>query len=160
MTGVAILAGVLWAWQHISQPPHSQAGEVPTAIAGVPLMQVITGEEAVRSINRLHGKEFPLVSGAVAVYGEQNVILWVSTAADEAAAGELTRLMTERIAEGRSPFQENGSRKVDGVTVYDLTGLGQRHFYWQSGNLVLWLAADEALAGRALEETIAFYAAK
>ncbi len=161
--GGVIVVGALLTWAHVSQsvPPMPAtevvAGAPPHTIAGVPLSQVITGPEAIRSIQQLHGKEFPLVSGAVATYGDGNIVLWVSGAGDEAAAAELTALMTERIAEGRSPFTEEGTRQVDGFTIYDLSGLGQRHFYWQSGDLVLWLAADEALAEDALKEVVSFY---
>jgi hypothetical protein len=35
--------------------------------------------------------------------------------------------------------------------------MGQRHFYFQSGSLVVWLAADDTLAEPALEQVAAFY---
>ena len=77
-------------------------------------------------------------------------------------SGDLTFVRVEtgralRIAEGRSPFEELGSFELDDFVIYELEGIGQTHYYWQSGRLVLWLAADGELAERALGEVVIFY---
>jgi hypothetical protein len=41
--------------------------------------------------------------------------------------------------------------------VYQVEGLGQAHYYFQSGDLIIWLAADKALADTSLAELLAFY---
>ena len=158
VTGVAVLGAVgLFAWHTSLAEKVVLGSSVPPEIAGFPLAQEISGQEAIDSIHELHGKDFVLVDGAVAAYGVQNVILWVSDAGSESAAADLTDLMKVRIAEGRSPFSDQGSFDVDGFLVYALDGLGQTHYYWQSGRLVLWLAADYDIALSALQETVRFY---
>ncbi|MEK7277886.1 MAG: hypothetical protein AAB342_03630 [Chloroflexota bacterium] len=138
------------------------AAAVPEAIAGMPLSQKTVGVEAVAEVTRLHGKEFPLTSGAMAMYGQGAATLWVSgTAANPLAAG-MVRAMTDKIADAsagsaRSPFTPLGERQMSGRTVYELSGMGQRHFYFQSSNLVIWLAVDETIAENALDETLQFY---
>ncbi len=71
----------------------------------------------------------------------------------------MVHAMTDKILKGRSPFTPTGTHDVDGRTVYALAGMGQQHVYFQSGNLVIWLAApmDEALAEKALEDVLQFY---
>ncbi|MBA4379419.1 MAG: hypothetical protein C0393_01810 [Anaerolinea sp.] len=155
--GLFLLGGVLLYGWHTARPARLAAESVPGTIAGLPLSQVTTGQEAIASIHDLHGRQFSLVDGAVAVYGNRNITLWVSISGDEGHAAELLELMGTKIAEGRSPFSDNGIRQIKGRAVYDLTGLGQRHFYFQSGRLVIWLAADETIAAQALEETLNFY---
>jgi len=156
--GVVILAGAVFYYLHVNQPEKGAlASSVPQMIAGIPLSQVITGEEAIENIQQLHGKGIPLVEGAVAVYGNQNLILWVSDAGNRSGAEELIELMRIRINEGSSPFEERGDFKLEDLTIYALDGMGQNHYYWRSGQLVMWLAADRELAEEALQEVVAFY---
>ena len=158
VVGIAILVIVGMYALHINRPARQFLGSsTPQTIAGISLAQVITGQQAIDSIHQLHGKDFPLVDGAVAVYGEQNVILWVSDAGSQTAAADQTELMKVRIAEGRSPFVDQGTFEQNGFLIYALDGLGQAHYYWQSGSLVLWLAADYEIAPGALQETVRFY---
>lgn len=133
------------------------AAAVPDSIAGAPLSQKTVGLEAVAEVTRLHGKEFPLTSGAMAMYGEDAATLWVSGTAASPLAAEMVRAMTDKITQGRSPFTPTGTRRLNGRDVYELDGLGQRHFYFQSGNLVIWLTADDSIAEDALGEVAQFY---
>ena len=131
---------------------------VPDTLSGLPLTTASFGQPAIAEIARLHGKEFPLTSGAVAAYGgEGEATLWVSGAPLNWTATQMVRTMEKKIAEGRTPFTPMGTREVSGRTVYELAGMGQRHFYFQAGRLVVWLAADEALAEKALGEVLRFY---
>lgn len=157
ISGLLLLSGALLFLWHTTLRPSLSAVTVPDAIAGIPLSGKLIGEKAVTEIQRMHGVDFPMTGGAVAVYGDQNIILWVSGTSAKSQAEQLIQRMEVSIAEGRSPFTPNGVRVFDGHAVYDLTGLGQRHFYFQSGDLVIWLAADEGIADRALKETLQFY---
>jgi len=161
VTGISLLIGVVLYYFYIRPTTGTdQAESIPRTIAGLALAQVITGQEAVDAIHQLHGKDFPLTNGAVASYGAQNATLWVSGTGGESDAAALTEMMKVRIAEGRSPFVDQGSFNLDGFTIYALDGLGQAHYYWQSGSLVLWLTVDQELASSALQETIHFYRPK
>jgi hypothetical protein len=133
------------------------AAAVPDVVAGARLVQKTVGPEAVAEVTRLHGKEFPLTSGAMATYGNGTATLWVTGVPASPMAAEMVRAMTNKIAEGRSPFRPMGTREIHVRAVYELGGMGQRHFYFQSGSLVIWLAADEAIAEKALMETLTFY---
>ncbi len=156
--GALLVAGAagLWLFPTVAaQPPSAEA--VPDSIAGKPLSQKSVGAAAIAEVSRLHGKAFPLTAGAVAQYGGGAVTLWVAGAPSNAGAAELVQSMTDRIAEGSAPFTPQGMRQVSGRPVYVLTGMGQRHFYFQAGSLVIWLAADESLAEKALGEVSQYY---
>jgi len=157
---VLLAAGLLLVAAALFLSLHAGGGAgapFPPSLAGLPLSSHLTGADAVASIQQLHGRQFPMADGVVAVYGEGSAVLWVSLAVDEAAAAELAELMRVRIAAGQSPFVEQGVSELDGITLHALDGMGQRHFYWQSGALVLWLAADESTSGQALLDAVAFY---
>lgn len=131
---------------------------LPGHVAGYTLARHAFGQAAIDEITQMHGKAFSLTSGAVGIYGAQGqATLWVSGTGLPFIAGRLVEAMRERIAEGRSPFTPLGGRQEDGRTVYELEGHGQKHFYWQSGRLVVWLAADFELAEQALAEMLDFY---
>jgi hypothetical protein len=147
-----------WTYGAVLANPGPVA--VPDSVAGMPLAQKAVGPEAVAEVARLHGKEFPLTSGAMATYGGDGAVtLWVSGAPVSFIANEMVHAMTDKILKGRSPFTPTGTHDVDGRTVYELVGMGQQHFYFQSGSLVVWLTApmDEALAEKALEDVLQFY---
>jgi hypothetical protein len=144
--GVMLLVGAA-GWGVLStRLANPDALAVPEAIAGLPLAGKSVGPQAVAEVARLHGKGFLLTSGATATYGDGAATLWVAGTLAGPLASEMVRAMTEKIAAGRSPFTPTGPRDVGGRTVYELKGMGQWHFYFQSGSLVVWLTASRALA--------------
>ncbi len=155
--GAILLLAVITYWLYAEILANPGAAAVPDSLAGLRLTQKTVGPEAVAEITRLHNKAFPLTSGAMAMYGDGSVMLWVSGAPATSMAAEMVRAMTDKIAEGRSPFTPLGARQVNGRAVYELVGLGQRHYYFQAGALVVWLAASEEVAEKALGETLAHY---
>ncbi len=138
---------------------NPQAAPLPKQVGGLPLTIVDTGRQAAFEISRLHQKTFPLISASVGIYqGEYNAQIWASGFSFRWMAKQMARSMSESIASGTDlPFRPTGERVIDGHTVYTLEGLGQQHFFFTSGRLVIWLAADPEIADQALRDTLAFY---
>jgi len=131
---------------------------LPRAVAGMSLLATSTGRQAINEIESLHGQDFTLTDGARGSYGDNGeVTLWVSASATESGATQLLIAMRDKIAEGNSPFELIGEKDMDGRTVYQLEGMGQTHYFFPSGNLVIWLASNHDLARQALEQVLAFY---
>lgn len=132
---------------------------LPRAVAGLRLSEELAGRQAAGNIAELHRQEFPLSGAAVGTYrnGAHSATLWVSESPVDLLAARMERAMEEAIATKETPFVPEESRRVDGRVVHVLTGMGQTHYYFRSGNLVVWLAADQALAEAALTEILAFY---
>ncbi len=134
------------------------AAPLPDQIADLPRITQVYGAEAVVEINRLHVKEFLLTSGAVGVYWTKNqATLWVSGAPLEIVAQQILIAMRDKIAEGNSPFQQTGERQDVERIVYELDGLGQKHFYFRSGKLIVWVGVDEPYADRVLVDILEFF---
>ena len=157
VAGALLLLGSVAYWRYAAAVADPGEVRVPVMLAGQALAQQRQGVEAVAEVSRLHGKDFPLVSGAMAVYGNGAATVWVSGAPARLMAAQMVRAMAEKIAEGRSPFTPLATRDVPGRAVYELAGMGQRHFYFQSGAQVVWLAVDEAVAEQALADILSFY---
>jgi hypothetical protein len=156
--GILILVASLgYGFYHYTLTNPGNA-PLPDSLADLPLKSHAFGRQAVDQIHQLHGLEFPLSSGAVGFYGDQGqATLWISGTPSQSLAAKLTAQMMERIAEGNSPFTPTSAHQFDARTLYALEGHGQEHFYYQSGKLVVWLAADAEIADAALAKTLNFY---
>lgn len=157
--GALVLVASLIYWRVTQSIANPGAAELPDQVAGLPLAEASYGPEAVAEVTQLHNKAFPLSSGAAAMYGGPGsmVMLWVTGSPTQLIAKQMVSQMESAIAEGESPFTPKGTRQLGGRDVFELSGMGQRHFYFRSSELVVWLAADETLAETALAEALSFY---
>jgi hypothetical protein len=157
--GVLLIVASLTYWQFSKAIEMPTAATLPETLAGLEQTDVSLGPEAVDVVTQLHGQAFPLSSGAYGMYGDHNgmAMLWVAGAPAKVMASKMVEDMEQAIAEGESPFMPIGTRQVGGRTLYELTGMGQRHYYFQSASLVVWLTADETIAEAALAESLEFY---
>jgi hypothetical protein len=106
----------------------------------------------------MHGQEFQLNQGAVGKYGPgEDATLYVAGTPFGFMTGRLVKAMRDKIVRSESPFTPLGERKAGSRTVYELEGMGQRHYYFRSGNLVVWVAVDEAQADGVLGDVLNYY---
>jgi len=122
---------------------QANKNSAPQTISAFPRTQFISGQKAIESIQQLHGKNFNIEDGAVAVYGNQNVILWVSDAGSDQTATNLTSQMETRIADGTSPVAPLGS--------FDLHGFCHLRIEWfgkEALLLAIWTTGFVAGCGR------------
>lgn len=155
--GVALFLGALgWFYLNnlVSRPVVVL---LPTRIAGLPLTDQLTGAQAAENFISLHDQKFPITSGAIGFYGGDQATLWAAGAPLNFMAAGMVNSMRDKIAEGTSPFTQTSEFKIGGRTIYELNGMGQRHFYFQSKNLIIWLAADPSIADTAIEQILEAY---
>jgi hypothetical protein len=132
-------------------------GSLPDSIAGLQITNYTTGAEAITEFADLHGKEFPVSFGAIGIYGNREITLWVAGAPSASIALDMTNSMREKIEQGNSPFTPINEINDRNRKVYALEGMGQKHYYFQSENLVIWLAVDPAFADDALQQILEVY---
>ncbi len=131
---------------------------LPDKVAQLERTRYVTEREAAAEFRNLHGEQFPVTSGAVGVYGTNNEItVWVAGTPLSVLATQLVEAMHRKIAGGRSPFREVETFQDHGRTVYLLSGMGQKHYYFRSKNLVIWLASEPAIANEAIGEILEEY---
>ena len=154
-TGTILVAGSLLFWKNNEKQDESV--HLPKSLTGKALIEVNYGPDAVKEITQLHNKDFGAISGAMGIYGSNQLSVWVAGFSSPATAAQMATAMREKIIPGKFPFAPAGSQLIGGRAIYKLDGMGQKHYYFQSDNLVIWLATDETLAEAALEEVLAFY---
>ena len=156
-TGLAIVL-ITSGWFYFEQKITNPSPEaIPDNLAALPLMDQMTGRQAAFDFSQLHGKQFPLTSGAVGIYGDHQATLWVAGAPLKGIAARMVSSMREKIAEGRSPFTPTAEISDNKRTIYVLEGMGQKHYYFQSENLVIWLAIEADHADKAIQQLQEFY---
>ncbi|HZJ02584.1 MAG TPA: hypothetical protein VFE20_02710, partial [Thermoleophilia bacterium] len=130
---------------------------VPESLAGLGLFHEVTGPQAVTEVEQLHGKALGagLDSAWIAKYGQQGeATLWISRSNREEDAVEMLDRMTVLIEDGGTPFTGLENIGEDAAPIYQLDGMGQRHYYFRSGKDLYWLAAPPAQAEAALQELL------
>lgn len=155
--GSALLLGAA-GWFYLSNlVNHPAILPLPERIAGLPLTDRMTGSDAAENFINLHNQKFPITSGAIGFYGNNQATVWVAGAPFNFMAAGMVNSMRDKISEGNSPFTPANEFKINGRTIYELEGMGQRHFYFQSNNLIIWLAADPPIADEAIEQILEAY---
>jgi hypothetical protein len=131
---------------------------LPTQLVSLPLAGRIDGRSALTELTWMHNQGFPLNAGAVGTYGVENgITLYVAGTPLKLMTGRLLVAMRDKIAETNSPFTPLAEREINRRTVYELDGMGQRHYYFRSDDLIVWLATDETQAEEALRQVLEFY---
>ena len=157
-TGLLLIfigGGVLYIYQSTINP---QAVNLPDSIASSEIVLKSESWPAIKEIQRLHQQDFPLSGGAVGSYGmNQESKLWVSESPFHFMAKRMTRAMLNKIASVNSPFTPTGEFQDGKRTVYELDGMNQKHYYFQSGKLVIWLATDADTAEQSIQDALNFY---
>jgi hypothetical protein len=131
--------------------------DLPIQIAGLAITDSKASAEAIAEFTDLHGKKFPIISGAIGIYGNREITLWVAGSPSESIALQMTNTMQVKIAGGNSPFTPINEINDRNLKVYILEGMGQKHYYFQSENLVIWLAVDPAFSDEALQQILEVY---
>src|SRR5215212_3304756 len=134
-----------------------KSSALPAQIAGLDLSSSESGEAAISEFTSMHGKEFPVTSGRIGYYGNGRVTLWLAGTDNKSIAADMVSSMQARIAEGNSPFTPIDEIRNTDRKVYILEGMGQKHFYFQSNDLVIWLASDPSIADEAIQQILEVY---
>jgi len=153
-----LLIAVPTGWLYFSSlVDHPAAVPLPDQIAGLQMTDYTTGAQAAAQFEDLHNKQFPLTSGAIGIYGDHEITLWAAGTPLNFMTARMVNAMEEKIAKRNSPFTPLEQLAQGPRTIYVLEGMGQKHFYFQSKNLIIWLAADPSIADEALEQTLEAY---
>ena len=124
----------------------------PESLGDLRLLHSTEGKEALREINRLHGKDLGARDGYVAHYQKDGVVamLYLAQASSTGQAGRQLERMSDRIKRGASPFYHLKTSRQGEITLYSALGQGQVHYFYQRDSSVVWLAVDAPVAQQTL----------
>jgi len=127
-------------------------GEPPKSLGDLKLVHALQGTEALREIDRLHGKEVGGTEGYVAHYKTNGSVamLYLARAPSAAQAARQLGQMRNKIKKGGSSFYHLETSKKRGITLFSALGHGQIKYFYQLNTGVRWLAVDPPVAKQAL----------
>lgn len=126
--------------------------EPPRSLGDLELAHALRGEQALREIDRLHGKRLGAQDGYVAHYEKEGAaaMLYLARASSPAQADRQLEQMSDRIRRGDTPFNDLATSRRGAIALYSASGQGQLHYFFRRGSNVLWLAVDAPVAKQTL----------
>lgn len=156
--GIAVILFALGYFFYLREAVRIGSAPLPEELVGLSLEGKTEGISAIDELAWMHGQEFQLNKGAIGTYGMQGEItLYIAGTPFGFTTGSLVNAMRDKIAAVDSPFTPRTEREIEQRRVFELVGLGQKHFYFRSGELIIWLAVDESLAEEALAQALNYY---
>ncbi|MBI4674546.1 MAG: hypothetical protein HY741_23115 [Chloroflexi bacterium] len=133
-------------------PAQVNKDGIPEKLAVFALTNSVLGKDALAEFEKLHGQGFDLVGGYRADYvsGDKSATLWVGQAKDAASAEQMTKTMAGKIGADNRMFTDLQELEIGSRRMYSVNGQGQQHFFYATGDKVVWLAIDSAYAPDAL----------
>jgi hypothetical protein len=114
-------------------------------IAGLELVEWVSGDAAIKAINKLHGMPIEVATGFIAHYKgpDEKATIWVSEAASEKLAEEQIAIMIQKMKDSsRSPFSHYRDLYVRDLKVIAFDGMRQTHYVFRDNTWVYWISAD------------------
>ena len=114
-------------------------------IQDLELVKLITGDDAIKAVNKLHGMPIDAVRGFIAHYEGVNdkATIWVSEASSQDLAEEQLVVMIHKMkSNARSPFSHYRTLNIKGFSVIAFDGTGQVHYVFRDSKWVYWISAD------------------
>ena len=136
-----ILLGFLLAG--CNQPPSGPPFDPD--IQGLKLVKLITGHDAIKAINQLHGRSINVVRGFIAHYEGvyDKAVIWVSEASSQELAQEQIAVMIQKMKSNRrSPFGHYRTLDIRGLRVIAFDGMGQVHYVFRDNTWTYWISAE------------------
>lgn len=116
-----------------------------STIQNLKLVKLITGDDAIEDVNRLHGTQINVVSAYIAYYeGEKDkATIWVSEASSQKHAQSQLDVMIQKMKNNpRSPFNHYRNLERKGFSIIAFDGIGQVHYVFRDNKWVFWISAN------------------
>jgi hypothetical protein len=114
-------------------------------IKGLELVDWISGDEAIKAVNQLHGMPIDVVAAFIGKYKgpQERATIWVSEATSEELAREQIAVMIQKMKDNkRSPFSHYRDLNVRGWKVIAFDGMGQTYYVFRDNTWVYWISAN------------------
>jgi len=137
----------------------SPENKVPDVIGNESRVRLVTGSEAVKSINHLHGLDVATTQNYIAYYGaeEEDILYITSYDSPEKAADDFKKMIDKMSVNEDSPFYHLMPLSSYDDNVYMTIGMGAIHYIYLSGKNVLWLQTMQSFGMELPENLLALH---
>ncbi len=140
-------------------PEKAPAPKLPAAIGSLALARTVEGVEANKLIYNMHGKANSGSTSAVGYYGgaDSNNVLYISAFMNDEQARRAFERMLSKMADGPAGFSPPAKRPGPEQDIYETTGSGLKHFFFQKGMTVIWWQAAPGIAEETFKTVLQTY---
>jgi hypothetical protein len=133
--------------------------KVPDAIGDVSRVRLVSGAEAVKAINQLHGTEVAGIQNIIAYYGsdEEDILYIASYESLKNAVDDFNKMIQKMSESQDSPFYHLMPLSSYDDNVYMTIGMGAIHYIYISGKNLLWLHTMQSFGMELPENLLALY---
>jgi hypothetical protein len=119
----------------------------------------ITGKQATRVVNKMHGRSVATDANVIAEYGrDQKDLLFISRYSDQTEAQKAFDLMIEKMAAAKNgPFFHLMPLGQYDNKVYMSLGMGAMHYIYLSGKSLLWLQTYQSFGDKLPSRLLELY---
>lgn len=130
--------------------------ELPNRIGSLQQVRLLEGEKADAILNQMHDKDVTPETNKIGMYSgaEGGAVVYLSVYNSDDDANAAFAQMTRSIEHGNLLF--TGYRKVrfGKIDASFCVGQGQDHYFFVSGDRLYWLAADNVIAEKVVNELV------
>lgn len=114
-------------------------------IEGLKLTKLVTGDEAIKAIDKLHGRPINMARGFIAHFegDHDKATIWVSEPTPQELAQKQLAVMLHKMKSNRRlPFRNYRVLDTEGIRVIAFDGTEQIHYVFRDNKWVYWISAD------------------
>lgn len=122
----------------------------PEKIGDKERIRVISGKQAARVVNKMHGQTVAADDNVIVEYGkEKKDLLYISYYRDQNEADKAFKLMIEKMASSKKgPFFHFMPLTAYKNKVYFTLGMGAGHYIFLSGKYLLWFQTYQSFGDK------------
>lgn len=124
---------------------HSTIPQFPPDIGDLKLTKVVSLDDALKEVDRIHGRKIELEKAVIAYYqGKygQAVIWWAQSATESLAQDQMKKMIEKINTTKTTPYSNYKKFSWNGLTIHSYLGKGQAHYTYLDGKETYWISAN------------------
>jgi hypothetical protein len=132
--------------------------KLPAKAGTLHLVDTVKGTAANKFMYRMHGKMTGTHASIIGYYGnsDNKNILYVSSFESVESAEKALIKMASKIKKGSAGFTPVTTEQINGILVYQTSGMGLKHFFYQSDRFLVWWQAEPDNADKTFQDIHTF----
>ncbi len=132
--------------------------KLPVKAGTLRLVNTVKGTAANKLMYRMHGKMTGTYASIIGYYGnsDNKNVLYVSSFESIESAEKALIEMASKIKKGSAGFTPVTAEQINERLVYQTSGMGLKHFFYQSGRFLVWWQAEPDNADKTFQDIHTF----
>ncbi len=159
MRNVILLMAVFFCFASCKGKEASPAlFKLPAKAGTLHLVNIVKGTAANKLMYRMHGKMTGTQASIIGYYGnsDNKNVLYISSFESIESAEKALIKMVSKIIKGSAGFTPVTAEPIKGLRVYQTSGMGLKHFFYQSGRCLIWWQSEPDKADKTFQDIHTF----